>query len=146
HDLPTISGFWDERDIDLRRSVGLISDDGEIERARSERNRERSALVERLAAEGILPAPRAPQSPAELRGAVHAFLCGTPARLVGLSLDDLAGEGDPVNVPGVGPDKHPSWTRKMRQPLEVITTSADVRTALRCDGRRRTRLSPTQPR
>ena len=124
----------------------MIADDGEIERVRSERNRERSALVERLAAEGILPGPRAPQSPAELRGAIHAFLCGTPARLVGLSLDDLAGEGDPVNVPGVGPDKHPSWTRKMRQPLEVITTSGDVRTALRCDGRRRTRVSPTRPR
>lgn len=146
HDLPTISGFWGERDIDLRDAVGLLSGDEEIARARGERNRERSALVERLAADGILPTPRAPLSLAELRGAVHAFLCSTPARLVGLALDDLAGEGDPVNVPGVGPDKHASWTRKMRQPLEVITSSADVRTALRCDGRRRARVGSRQPR
>ena len=51
-----------------------------------------------------------------------------------------------VNVPGVGPDKHASWTRKMRQPVEVITTSTEVRTALRCDGRRRTRVTARQPR
>lgn len=136
HDLPTITGYWDERDIDLRAAVGLIDGKDEVERARRERNDERTALVERLAAERILPSPKAPQSPAELRGAVHAFLCHTPSRLVGLSLDDLAGELEPVNLPGVGSDKHQSWTRKMRQPLEVIMASDDVQAALRCDERR----------
>ena len=135
HDLPTITGFWEERDIDLRSQVGLISGDDAVARARRERSAERTALVERLAAEGILPSAKAPPMPAELRGAVHAFLCRTPSRLVGLALDDLAGELDPVNVPGVGPEKHSSWTRKMRQPLEVIMASDDVRAALRCDGR-----------
>ena len=137
HDLPTITGFWEERDVDTRATVGLIAGDQAIARVRRERNDERTALVERLAAERILRAPKAPASPAELRGAVHEFLCRTPSRLVGLALDDLAGELDPVNVPGVGPDKHASWTRKMRRPLQVITTSEDVRTALRCEGRRR---------
>ena len=141
HDLPTITGFWEERDIDLRSQLGLIRGEDAVERARRERSAERSALVERLAAEGILPSAKAPQLPAELRGAVHAFLCRTPSRLVGLALDDLAGELDPVNVPGVGPEKHSSWTRKMRQPLEVIMASDDVRTALRCDGRER--VAPT---
>lgn len=137
HDLPTITGFWDERDIELRAAVGLIQGDDSVERARRERNDERSALVERLAAEHILPERKAPQSPAALRGAVHAFLCRTPSRLVGLALDDLAGEVEPINVPGVGPDKHSSWTRKMRLPLEVIMVSDDVRSALRCEQRGR---------
>jgi 4-alpha-glucanotransferase len=68
---------------------------------------------------------------------VHAFLCRTPARLVGVSLDDLAGEVQPVNVPGVGPDKYSSWTRKMRETLETFTVSDDTATSLRCDGRAR---------
>ena len=144
HDLPTITGYWGERDIDLRMAVGLISSDAEVKRARRERNDERTALVDRLAAERVLPAPKAPQSPAELRGAVHAFLCRTPSRLVGLALDDLAGELDPVNLPGVGSDKHPSWTRKMRQPIEVIMASDDVQAALRCDGRRRAARGTTR--
>jgi 4-alpha-glucanotransferase len=80
----------------------------------------------------------------ELCGAVHGFLCRTPARLVGLSLDDLAGEIEPVNVPGVGPDQFPSWTRKMRESIETISMSDEVRTALRCDGRVPTNRVPTQ--
>jgi 4-alpha-glucanotransferase len=135
HDLPTITGFWDERDIELRAAVGLLEGSDAIEGARRERDADRSALVDRLAAEHLLPTRKAPQSPAELRGAVHAFLCRTPSRLVGLALDDLTGEQEPVNVPGVGPEKHASWMRKMRQPLEVIMASDDVRAALRCEGR-----------
>ena len=99
HDMPAISGFWTGRDIDVRRQVGLIASDDDARRAHAERDREREALLRRLADDHVLPQPRAPKSPAALRGAVHAFLCRTPARLVGISLDDLTG-GEPVNVPG----------------------------------------------
>jgi 4-alpha-glucanotransferase len=142
HDMPTIAGFWSGRDIDVRREVGLIVTDDDAERARSEREVERGALLRRLAEERVLPDGRTPRSAAELRGAVHAFLCRTPAQLVGLSLDDLAGEVEPVNVPGVGPDRYSSWTRKMHEPLETIAIAADVRTALRCDERARHREPP----
>jgi 4-alpha-glucanotransferase len=56
-----------------------------------------------------------------------------------LSLDDIAGEIEPVNVPGVGSDRYASWTRKMRDPLEVIVANPDTEAALRCGGRKRTR-------
>jgi 4-alpha-glucanotransferase len=135
HDMATLAGFWQGRDIDLRAEVGLLEDDASIERARQERDAQRGALLRRLKQDGLLPTARMPISPAELRAAVHAFVCRTPSRLVGLSLDDLAGEVEQVNVPGVGPEKLPCWTRKMRDPLETIMQSSDVQTALRCDGR-----------
>ncbi len=141
HDMPSIDAFWDGRDIDVREQVGLIPDANAAELARVERERERDALLRRLALDKIIPRARAPHTRAELRAAIHAFLCRTPAQLAGLSLDDLSGELDPVNVPGVGPEKYPSWTRKMRHSLETIMASDDVRTALRCDGRAGTRVA-----
>ena len=130
HDMPTLAGFWAGRDVTLRREVGQIATDEEEARARDERDRDRAQLLRLLETEQILPQGSVPQSSAELRAAVHGFLWNTPAQLVGLSLDDLAGEVEPVNIPGVGPDRFPSWTRKMRADLETMTTSEDVHVAL----------------
>jgi 4-alpha-glucanotransferase len=125
HDMVPLAGFWAERDITVRRDVGLANEEEE-HRMRADRERERGALIQALRDEQILNDSQAPTSSAELRAAVHGFLWSSPAQLVGLSLDDLAGEVDPVNVPGVGPDKYPSWTRKMRAPLEGITSNDDL--------------------
>jgi 4-alpha-glucanotransferase len=135
HDMATLAGFWQGRDIDLRAQVGLLADDASIESARVERDAQLGALLRRLKQDKLLPTARMPISASELRAAVHAFVCRTPSRLVGLSLDDLAGEVEQVNVPGVGQETFPGWTRKMRDPLETIMQSSDVQTALRCDGR-----------
>jgi 4-alpha-glucanotransferase len=135
HDMPSLAGFWAGRDVDLKREVGLIDGDEAAEEQRESRVAERRAILERLAADGALPAPEEPASPAELRGAVHDFLCRTPAALVGFSLDDLVGEAEPVNLPGVPPDQFSSWTRKLATPIEALATDPDVRTALRSGGR-----------
>ena len=50
--------------------------------------------------------------------AVHRALRRAPSRLVGLALEDLVGEAEPVNMPGVGGDKFESWTRRLRVALE----------------------------
>lgn len=135
HDMPTLAGFWRGRDIEVKREVGLIESDeaaGEQRRARVD---ERQAILDRLAAEGVLPEAREPAGGGELRGAVHAFLCRTPAAMVGLSLDDLVGEAEPVNVPGVPPDRFSSWTRKLSTPVEALPHDAEVLAGLRCEGR-----------
>ena len=137
HDMATVAGYMEGRDIAIRRAVGLIETEADAEWARAERAADRRALLGRLAEDGLLPSSQEPPAAQAVCGAVHAFLCRTPAQLVGLSLDDLAGELDAVNVPGVGPDKHPSWTRKMRETIETIVTSADVGGAVRCDERGR---------
>ena len=132
HDLATIAGFWTARDVELRAEHGLLGSKRAAATARKERERDREALLERLVDEGLLPedADRDDVDALELRHAVHAFLRRTPAWLVGFSLDDLAGETDAVNLPGVGPDKFPSWTRKQSMSLEELRESAAVRYAL----------------
>jgi 4-alpha-glucanotransferase len=139
HDMVSIAGFWSGHDIDIRHAVGLIESDDDARRAHEDRSRDREALLRRLANEHVLPSAVAPRFASDLRGAVHAFLCRSPAQLVGIALDDLTGELEPVNVPGVGQEQYPSWTRKMRETLETMMASDDVRAALRCDGRVRRR-------
>jgi 4-alpha-glucanotransferase len=138
HDLPPIAGYWAGRDIELRRAVGAIPTDQAADAEWAARAAAREGILERLAADGDLPSADAPADPAELRGAVHAFLCRTPAAMVGLNLDDLVGESEPVNLPGVTPDLYPSWTRKLSLPLESLPDRPEVRAALRC-GRGRAR-------
>ena len=104
--------------------------------ARQWREHERGKLHERLVAEGVLHAD-GDYTPGELRAAVHALICRSPSVLVGLALDDLSGETEPVNVPGVGPDRFASWTRKMREPIEVITTSSETTLTIHCGERHR---------
>jgi len=150
HDMATLAGFWLGTDVELRREVGLVEDDDALRREREKRAVDREQLAARLEREGLVPegwsreatagrAIRSKRSSAivELRGAVHELLCRSPAVLVGLSLDDLTGEVEPVNVPGVGPDRYPSWTRRMRMSLEELPASDDVRAALRCGERAR---------
>jgi 4-alpha-glucanotransferase len=131
HDMATLAGFWAARDIEQRARVGLIDGDAALEEARQAREDDKRALLARLAREEILPSGEEPNDNAELRGAIHEFLCRTPAALVGLALDDVAGEVDAVNLPGVGPDKHPSWKRKMSMTIDEMRASDDAHKALR---------------
>jgi 4-alpha-glucanotransferase len=134
HDMAPLAGYWSGADLEIRERVGLTPPE---ERTEEERKRDvdRTQLLRRLADEHVIAEPVEP-APAALRGAVHAMLCRTPSALVALSLDDLAGESAPVNVPGVGPDRYPSWTRKMRDPIDVIFARPETEEAMRCDGRR----------
>ena len=128
HDLPTIAGFWEGRDIALARELGT-ADGEETARRERERDGERAALLRRLREEGIVGEEDVPEG-AALRGAVHDFLNATPSALVGLSLDDIVGETEPVNAPGVPADRFSSWTRRLKVALEELDTNADVRRSL----------------
>jgi 4-alpha-glucanotransferase len=130
HDMATLAGFWRGRDIELRREVQLIPDAKAEKAERAARVTDKVALVRLLRDEGTLPANETPERDVALRAAVHAFLRRTPSWLVGLSLDDIVGEVEPVNVPGVGPDTHPSWTRRLGLALERFRDTRDVRRAL----------------
>jgi 4-alpha-glucanotransferase len=130
HDLPPLAGFFAGTDLELRRSVGEIASDEELARARRGRAAAGRALARRLAAEKLLPRGTPLPPPPALAAAVTAFLCRTPAPLVGVALDDLVGETEPLNLPGVPADRHPSWTRRLRVPLEALASHPGVRAGL----------------
>ena len=116
HDHPTLAGYASGRDLELRRELDLI-DDEELAAALVERRQDLAQLRARL---GLGDEA----SLSELIAAVHAFLGRTPVPLVGLSLDDLAGETEPVNLPGVAPERFASWTRRMATALDALDWGA----------------------
>jgi 4-alpha-glucanotransferase len=146
HDLPPLAALQGEDDLSLRRRAGQLPDDDALAHAIEERRNDREALARRLREEGSLVGEIGQDERATeaLVTATTRFLCATPAALVGLSVDDLVGEREPVNLPGVASDRHPSWTRRQRIGLERIAQSPIARAALAAvPGARR---SPTTPR
>lgn len=133
HDLPPLAAFWWGRDLELRREIGLVTAAADVEAARAERDRARAALLRRLGADGLLSGSALEQRHPpyeEVCVALHRFLCRTPAPLIAVSIDDLAAETEPVNLPGVSAEHFPSWTRRMERPVEALAQDPLVERAL----------------
>jgi 4-alpha-glucanotransferase len=131
HDLPPLVGWLGERDIELRSQLGDLADPVQQETMRRGRDIDRTALLVSLVEEGLLTEHELAHLTADaVITAIHAFVRRTPAALVGLSLDDLAYESEPVNIPGIWQDKYPSWQRRMKAPLETLLRDARTVRAL----------------
>lgn len=105
HDLPTLVGWWQGRDIALQHELGLTSEpDAEARRADDRRALMRAIGQPAAAAEG-------PLTPG-IAGAVHRHLADTPSALALVQVEDLAGEPEPVNVPGTDA-KAGNWERRL---------------------------------
>lgn len=128
HDMPTLRSFWEGRDIDLRRRLGLYPS-VEIESdIIHERARDRERLLAALRDQALNPAqPATPQEPftAELAHALHLYLARSDAALVALQIEDLLGMADPVNVPGTH-GEYPNWQRKLTMNIEEVATNPDL--------------------
>lgn len=121
HDLPTLRGWWEGRDIELKEQLGLFPTPEAERGQRESRRRDRAELVQALRQEGLLPADGEPDVSALAR-AVHAFLARTRSMLALAQLDDLTDEADPVNVPATS-EEHPNWRRRMSVSLEELPRS-----------------------
>ncbi|MGH7039370.1 MAG: malto-oligosyltrehalose trehalohydrolase [Stellaceae bacterium] len=118
HDLPTLRGWWEGRDLDLKERLGLYPDAGEAVRQRVMRRRDRAHLLEALRREGLLPAAGEPDTRALARAA-HAYLAHTSSLLAMAQIDDLTDEAEPVNVPTTS-DERPNWRRRLSMTLEEM--------------------------
>ena len=118
HDLPTLRGWWEARDLDLKEELGLFPQPGEASRQRQMRERDRMQLLKALRKEALLPIDQEPDIPTLAR-AVHAFLARASSGLAMAQIDDLTDEADPVNVPATS-DEHPNWRRRLSMTLEEL--------------------------
>jgi 4-alpha-glucanotransferase len=117
--------------VTLRSELGDLTDERQLSAARGGRAADRGGVIEALIEAGLLPrSAHESVEPDQLVRAVHTFIRRTPAALVGLSLDDLAHESEPVNIPGVWQDRYQSWSRRMREPLESLLPSPRTVAAL----------------
>lgn len=121
HDLPPLAGWLEGRDLELRAEIGALPRGEPLERAQRERGADRESLAERLRAEGELDASSDTDS---LTRAAQLFLARTPSRLVAFGLDDLAGEREPLNLPGIPVEVHRSWSRRMRRDVDELAADS----------------------
>ena len=114
HDLPTYQGWRDANDLRVKRELGL--DPGENDEAR--------AWAQQCLREAL--AERAPAYPPGDVAPVAAFLAATPSRLAVLSIEDVLGLRDQVNIPGTV-NQHPNWRRRLPVALEELEHHDDLR-------------------
>ena len=131
HDLPTLAGFWQGRDIEARRAAGVLPGEDAYRRALEARRRDKQQILDALHSLGLLPegfprtAEALPELTGELHNAVIGFLASTPCMLFALNQEDLTKETEQQNLPGTTAE-YPNWRRKMRYTLEELETSPEV--------------------
>src|SRR4051794_36035314 len=60
---PTLRGWWEERDLDLKEQLGLFPEPGEASRQRQWRKSDRTQLLGALRSEELLPPDGEPDIP-----------------------------------------------------------------------------------
>jgi 4-alpha-glucanotransferase len=122
HDLPTLRGYWEGRDLEIRDALGLYPSDEVKGLVHEERERDRSALLTALGAAGLDQIASAgvdqPYSEA-LGAAIQQFLASSKSALAVVQVEDLIAMRDPVNVPGTS-DEYPNWQRKLSADIEEL--------------------------
>ncbi len=132
HDLPTLAGFWLGRDIEARRSAGLLADDTMYRQMLADRAREKQKMLDVFIELKLLPewfqrnAADLPELTGELHNAVVGFLASTPSKLMVLNQEDLLKETEQQNLPG-STAEYPNWRRKMKCTVEELWESPEVR-------------------
>ncbi|MFA9441196.1 malto-oligosyltrehalose synthase [Uliginosibacterium sp. sgz301328] len=148
HDLPTLRGFWTGFDLELRHALNLFPTEKLRGDQIASRAHDRVQLLLALQREGLLPegVPADPQQVPDmderLSRAVHAYIARTPARLMGVQLEDIFGQIEQVNVPSTTEERHPNWQRKISVALDDF--AADGRALAMAEAILRERRSPVK--
>ncbi|GAA4334937.1 4-alpha-glucanotransferase [Pigmentiphaga soli] len=115
HDLPTVAGWWAGRDLDWRERLGLFAEGSGPGQQRALRERDRGRLWQALGEAGLAPGGHEPPPEEPPIAPVLEFVARTPAPLVIVPAEDIAGQVEQPNLPGTV-DSHPNWLRRLPQP------------------------------
>lgn len=117
HDLPTLYGFWKNRDIEIKDSLHIFRTEDALKEEQSRRETDKYLMLEAL--REFLPLDEKPPEIESILIAVYRFLASTACLLISMSLDDLLLEIDQQNLPGTV-DKHPNWSRRYSLSVKEI--------------------------
>ena len=132
HDLPTLAGWWEGRDIALRAAHGQLGTQADLAAQMAQRVRDRGQLLSALARSRLLPdgtpldPDAVPSLTPALATALQAFLARTPSVLLVVQPEDVFGVPEQANLPGTV-SEHPNWRRKLPVALEDVDADARLR-------------------
>ncbi|MGI5242837.1 4-alpha-glucanotransferase [Dactylosporangium sp. CA-139066] len=129
HDLPTATGFLTGEHVDARAAAGVLTRSVAEERRSAEADR--AALLDLLAAEGLIPAPDPSGGSGGVRvaaivEAMHRLLARSPCRVLLASPYDVLGEARQPNLPGTS-EQYPNWRIPLPLLLEDLTGDPRMR-------------------
>ena len=126
HDLPTVAGWWNGRDIVRRAEAGRLgvgANEGELS---AERAGDRNALWQAFVQSGAAAGDAPPANDARpVLDAALAFTAATPSPLCLPPIEDLLGVEEQPNLPGTT-DQHPNWRRRMTSETATLLDAPDV--------------------
>lgn len=120
HDLPTVAGWWQGRDIEWLRRLERITS-SELDDVRTRREKDKRLLVQAISSDRAVP-DAAPVAEA------IGWVASSPASLCVFPLEDILALPDQPNLPGPSlPDgaAHPNWLRRLPFDAETLF-SADA--------------------
>jgi 4-alpha-glucanotransferase len=125
HDLPTLTGYWQETDIELKRALNLYPQPRMAAADGAARAQDRALLVDTLQHQGLLSAdfhsvPHTTAScPAQVREGVLEYLAQSRAGLLEVRLEEIFGLTEQQNLPGTVAEP-PNWRRKLPVTLKEM--------------------------
>ncbi|MGQ9748984.1 4-alpha-glucanotransferase [Desulfosoma sp.] len=135
HDLPTLEGFWQGTDLRLRRRLQLYPSPQVRKGLARRRVADKKALRVLLRSWGHQEEPlcmskeRAAKEHCRAHSraaALYRYLAACGSKLLAVSLEDLSGMTEQVNVPGTV-HEHPNWRRKLPFPMKTLQNHPRVR-------------------
>ncbi|WP_159996018.1 4-alpha-glucanotransferase [Roseomonas sp. 18066] len=135
HDLPTVAGWWEGRDLAWREELGFTIPGLEETRA-EERPKLWDAFCKSGVAEGPVPGPH---EAARVADAAAAHIGRARCELALLPLEDAVAAVEQPNLPGTV-EEHPNWRRRLAPPVERMFQDPAIEQRLR--GLARARRAP----
>ncbi|MEO0812252.1 MAG: 4-alpha-glucanotransferase, partial [Myxococcota bacterium] len=123
HDLPTLKGFWEGRDLEIRDELELWPETKIREEFFQARTEQRQGLLDALCAEGVWNGEKSAEKlgtlPQELADAMLVYIARGKNELMAVQLEDVMGQREQVNLPGTV-SEHPNWNRKLPKSFESL--------------------------
>ncbi len=117
HDLATVAGWWQARDLDLRAGIGQMRDEAE---ERAEREADRGAIWQAFRDSGAAEGDPPPvDAPARAVDAAVAHVGRAACELMLLPVEDALGLTEQPNLPGTL-HEHPNWRRRLGAPAASV--------------------------